>query len=361
MGKYAFFVACGLLFSSVSAQITVTSTDVLNLIGNWPQFIAHDTLENETITVDIGSSGANQSWDYSSLTFPSQNFGVEYITPQGTPYFDTFPQSNFVQKMTLTGDTIEFNIYQYMKVSTDTLRFLGTWIQAGDFEQLEEDGGKEFAVLPLTYGTDWSISHIDTIGSFPGGAIVETDNVQVVIDAWGSITVPAGTFDCLRLHSEWQSIERWIVGDIVTYTDTSYGANISWISKNSMEAASFNFEYDGQTPQYTQADEVSLLLDIIWISIEENDKFNSNFQLHQNYPNPFNPITTIKFSLPQVSETTIEIFNINGQKVATALDQTLSAGPHEVTLNAGNLSSGVYLYRLSAGSFSATKKMIVIK
>ena len=250
-------------------------------------------------------------------------------------------------------------MYEYINVLTDTMKFLGSGIQVGGMTLLEDENSKEFAVLPLSYQTTWTINYTDTVDEFQGIIIVETDSVQATIDAWGSITIPAGTFDCLRLHTEWRSIENWI--GPIAFTDTSYGANFSWISMNSMEVASFNFEYEGQTPQYSQADEVSLLMEIKPDAIDRSDGVASRFQLHQNYPNPFNPVTTIGFTLPQASRTIIEIFTLNGQKIATLIDRTLSAGQHNITFNADHLSSGVYLYRLSAGSFSSTKKMIVIK
>ncbi|MBD3258197.1 T9SS type A sorting domain-containing protein [candidate division GN15 bacterium] len=86
-----------------------------------------------------------------------------------------------------------------------------------------------------------------------------------------------------------------------------------------------------------------------------------DFALHQNYPNPFNPSTEIAFSLPEASEVRLDVFNIAGQKVTTLVDGTLEAGHHTVTWDGSDLASGVYLYRLDAGTYSATKKMVLLK
>lgn len=91
-----------------------------------------------------------------------------------------------------------------------------------------------------------------------------------------------------------------------------------------------------------------------------------NFALEQNYPNPFNPSTTIRFALPTQSRTSIKLYNALGQEVMIVLSSVLDAGIHEVTLNADNLSSGVYFYMLEAqgnggSSFTATKRLILIK
>ncbi len=73
------------------------------------------------------------------------------------------------------------------------------------------------------------------------------------------------------------------------------------------------------------------------------------YELTQNYPNPFNPSTEISFSIPAAGQTTLKVYNTIGQEVATLVNGQLQAGSYRVTLNATNLASGVYLYRLQAG------------
>ena len=84
-------------------------------------------------------------------------------------------------------------------------------------------------------------------------------------------------------------------------------------------------------------------------------------ELFQNYPNPFNPITTIKFALPKQQHVKLEIFNILGQKVATVVDKSLKAGYHKLQYNGNRLASGLYFYRIKAGSFEKVRKMMLIK
>ena len=93
----------------------------------------------------------------------------------------------------------------------------------------------------------------------------------------------------------------------------------------------------------------------------ENAALPTDFNLSQNYPNPFNPATTIKYSLPNDSYVRISIFNILGQEVATLVNTTKSAGFHSVTFNANNLASGIYIYRMQAGDFVQTKKLMLMK
>ena len=90
------------------------------------------------------------------------------------------------------------------------------------------------------------------------------------------------------------------------------------------------------------------------------------YGLAQNYPNPFNPTTTINYTLPQAQFVALDVFNINGQKVKTLVNDIMSAGEHQVEWDATNdagstVASGVYLYKLTAGDFTETKKMSFLK
>jgi hypothetical protein len=86
----------------------------------------------------------------------------------------------------------------------------------------------------------------------------------------------------------------------------------------------------------------------------------NEFDLAQNYPNPFNPATNLSFNLPNNSDYELTIFNVNGQKVHT-FSGNANAGKVELTWDASTNASGIYFYKLTAGSFTATKKMVLLK
>ncbi|MBD3402938.1 T9SS type A sorting domain-containing protein, partial [candidate division GN15 bacterium] len=87
----------------------------------------------------------------------------------------------------------------------------------------------------------------------------------------------------------------------------------------------------------------------------------TRFDLHQNYPNPFNPSTEISFSVPEACDVTLEVYNVLGRRVISLIDGRMDAGTHTVTWDATELSSGIYLYRLQAGEYRESRKMMLLK
>lgn len=85
------------------------------------------------------------------------------------------------------------------------------------------------------------------------------------------------------------------------------------------------------------------------------------YHLHQNYPNPFNPETRIQFELPQESAVQLVVFDLLGREVATLVNEFMKAGRYDVTFAATNLASGVYFYRLQAGTFNDVKRLLLLK
>lgn len=96
-------------------------------------------------------------------------------------------------------------------------------------------------------------------------------------------------------------------------------------------------------------------------SVNENAPVPDKFRLNQNYPNPFNPVTKLSFSVPQRSDVSIKVYNSLGQLFSVVVNRTYEPGSYEVTFNASNLTSGAYFYRMEAGGFVQTRKMILIK
>ena len=94
---------------------------------------------------------------------------------------------------------------------------------------------------------------------------------------------------------------------------------------------------------------------------DERAGLTAEFALSQNYPNPFNPNTVIKYTLPNRSEVKLIIYNLRGEEVAFLLNGSMPAGHHQVSWDASNFASGIYFYRLRAGDFVQTRKMVLLR
>ena len=105
------------------------------------------------------------------------------------------------------------------------------------------------------------------------------------------------------------------------------------------------------------------------IATVDDESLIQGYNLFQNYPNPFNPSTKIKYSIPSVNLrqaqsdiiVTLKIYDILGREVATLVNEEKPAGEYEVEFNAAKHSSGIYFYKLQAGEFISTKKMVLLK
>jgi hypothetical protein len=159
----------------------------------------------------------------------------------------------------------------------------------------------------------------------------------------------------------------------------SYGGGLIWVGVNNVikfDVASGNFVGNLNIPgsaasvyldqklwMYDQSDNTLKAYSVGTVNVakETGNQIPLKYNLSQNYPNPFNPSTTISFSLPSKSFVSLKIFDVVGREVATLVSQELSAGNYKQQWNANGMPSGVYFYRLQSGSFTETKKLILLK
>ncbi|MBL7190354.1 T9SS type A sorting domain-containing protein [bacterium] len=165
---------------------------------------------------------------------------------------------------------------------------------------------------------------------------------------------------------------------VSTGTDIFYGASdgntygctnedvfktvyLGFMAEASCEYDTVNYEW------IPSADFEQLLLDVFtWFGTSDVDKIGSstapvNYSLSQNYPNPFNPSTTINFTVKSAGKVQLDVYNLTGEKVVSLINGPMNSGAHMINFDASELSSGIYFYKLTAGNFSDTKKMILIK
>ncbi len=139
-------------------------------------------------------------------------------------------------------------------------------------------------------------------------------------------------------------------------------AGLSWTTEVSnttesiqtIEATSSHLHIAGSNGYYGQTENLIGIQNI-------NSEIPKDYKLSQNYPNPFNPITNIEFSIPTKGNVKLTVFDISGKEVGLLVNNVLSPGTYRFDFNANHLSSGTYFYRLVAGDYVETKKMVLVK
>ena len=123
-----------------------------------------------------------------------------------------------------------------------------------------------------------------------------------------------------------------------------------------------NVVMEDSLSMFMDAETGNLLYSSMDVTNSETEKYEPvSITLHQNYPNPFNPTTSISFELNKAQDVSLVVYNLLGQQVLTLVNDRLQSGQHRINVNASNLASGIYMYRLTTNSQSLTKKMTLIK
>ncbi len=165
------------------------------------------------------------------------------------------------------------------------------------------------------------------------------------INNWG--------FDVERSNVKGQTSDEWLKIGTVNGKGNSITANDYSFSDRNLASGKYNYrlkqiDFNGNFEYYNLSNEVN-------IGIPEK------FALLQNYPNPFNPATNIGYEIPVDGKVSLKIFDMSGKEVAILVNEAKTAGYYTVNFNASNLSSGIYFYQISAGSYNAVKKMTLVK
>ncbi len=147
------------------------------------------------------------------------------------------------------------------------------------------------------------------------------------------------------------------IGDTATDIATIYFSKIKQGGDINVQPTIMQFFSPGSATLWS----VGTWNDEILTSVGQSGNSPTKFELNQNYPNPFNPSTTIKYQIPKAGMVSIKVYDILGQEVAILVNEIKNSGSYQVNFNASKLASGTYIYRLQAGSFVQTKKMLLLK
>ena len=197
--------------------------------------------------------------------------------------------------------------------------------------------------------------------------VVNSDNSEFMTPI--ELVSLTATYNCGKVILNWQTASETDNANFLIYRNDMVISSIEGAGTTS-EPHSYSFTDNTIVPgvSYTYVladvsfanDEVKHTDKAVTIVIPEND-IPQEFALETNYPNPFNPRTSISFQLSIVSDVELSIYDMNGKKVATLINDSKPAGYYELNWDASDFGSGIYFYRLQAGDFIDTKKMLLIK
>ncbi len=163
---------------------------------------------------------------------------------------------------------------------------------------------------------------------------------------------------------------RYFYGDFVTgnlwsfyYDGQDAMDNQSIGEVGGFQLTCFGEDHDGELYMclMSQGQIFRLNMEDVSTAVEPDSETPHAVKLKQNYPNPFNPVTIIRFKLPAESDVMLEVFNILGQRMDVLVNERMSAGAHEVALDAAGLASGAYIYRLTSGDVTRSRHMMLVK
>ena len=214
------------------------------------------------------------------------------------------------------------------------------------FKRTGTSWAQEAKLLPSDGAAE---DHFGASVSIPGG--------YVVVGAW--LDDDNGT-DAGSAYLFKRSGTNWTQEAKLLPSDGAVGDNFGW-------SASISGDYAvvgawGDDDKGDRSGSAYVYTSFIPVGVEnERAGLPAEFALSQNYPNPFNPETVIEFALPQSGDVSLVVYNLRGEEVALLLSGTMPAGNHRISWDASRLASGIYLYRLVAGDFIETRKMVLLK
>jgi len=209
----------------------------------------------------------------------------------------------------------------------------------------------------------WKVSSFNSVDPFLSAVTINSDSLPADGISQAVITiVPKNNSDTLLasgLEIILSNTGKGALGEATDLGDGTYSAVIT--SPNSIGKDTISATVISGTDTVTLLQKV----DVVYItptSVQPFDLPNPEiFYLFQNYPQPFNPATTIKYQIPELRFVTLTVFDLLGNEIVTLVREKKQPGIYEVNFNADGLASGVYIYKLSAGKFTASKKLILLK
>ena len=352
-----------LIQSVARSQISITDADVQNFFGVGKSWVDYQNSDStEMMDVGVSSSTTSQVWTPPNVYFSAKDSSrSDNILPASTPYASNFPSAMYAQKINILQSGFTTVVYQYFKLSNDSLYTVGYaqhaygTVAGHVIDTVIMSTTPKFSVhFPIHIG-DLISQTVDTtalgVGLFD--VVTTTDKY----DAYGTLNLPNGSFQALRENIT--VLHQYYINGVLS--SQFYMPAFTWITG---EGHQLHVEADSGAVSGVLKIKTLALLYIAATpasSVKTLPNVPLSATLEQNYPNPFNPSTTINFQIANSEFVSLKVFDILGREVTSLLNEQKSPGTYSVQFDAKNLPSGVYVYQLRTGSSLETKKMLLLK
>jgi hypothetical protein len=298
--------------------------------------------------VNLGGSGANQSWNFSTRTAGATST-QNWVTPNSTPFLAQFPTAN--RCLQVPEGAGEYS-YNYFVLTSSNITILGTGVVSQDSNWTTlYTGTQPTYPFPITYGAQWNTTFRYDManGSF-------YDSTHSEVDAWGTLTDVSGTWPCLRVKLHiYQTIT--VFGFPFTTTSWAY----AWLVAGRGTQITINSQSGEQNPNFTTGN-FSRVTDVLGVQpLPDPVVMPTSLELNSAYPNPFNANTVLTFSLPMSGNVNLAIFDAEGRQVRNLAQGRYAAGVYQVTFEGAGLASGTYFARLTTEQSAVTRSLTLLK
>jgi hypothetical protein len=343
-------------FASASAQISITQSNLSSVLAPGNQLVTITDLS--ATSLNIGSPGGGNNWNFSGLQTSSfqvlRSVTISSIPPAAR---DTFPTATHAFRLDTSLSGISGSLYNFLQLSSTQMLNLGA--EGLAFNQIPAVRvsvvpAEIVHALPLTMNVRWRTPHTNTVNAL-GNITITTHDARFVVDGYGRMRMPNGVqHDALRIRK----YNFYNGSPVLSYIFLARGyaqVQVDAVSPDTIAnlSGTIAIQQGSLIWNYTIVSDP--------VGVEGQNPVPLEFSLAQNYPNPFNPFTIISYDVAASGLVSLKVFNTLGQEVATLVNETKAPGTYQAVWNAEGMPSGVYFYRMQSGSFTATRRMVVVK
>ncbi|MBN1695675.1 T9SS type A sorting domain-containing protein [candidate division WOR-3 bacterium] len=352
--KLYIIISLFVIFFNLSAQIVIESDEIPHEVGiHW---IKNSSIE---VNVNLGTTGGPQTWDFTSQPMGAENSYLTIVDPASSPYIDSLPSANLVYRSPSDSDTV----YQYYNRNSDFLIMLGMGGISTTTPFFWRYEPTDSIPSPQSYGNSHRFRYGFTETISPGNYMEYFHYGIQKYDAFGTVNIPYGIYECLRIRTYDTCAMIMYFSDIPILYDTTTYINYQFVAENYAAVVCVKSHPDEIDTNYSEA-----------YILERLTSFTSGIKEHgkptdiecTHYPQIFSDYTTIQYSLPETYNIELTVHDLTGRTVRKLVKNTQEKGNYLCKWYGNNdagkkLSSGIYFYRLKVGNNKFTNKVLLIR